>query len=68
MEKKLSYSQAVEEIQDIIMRIEEEQLDMDELSKATKRALELIKFCKLKLRSTEEDIEKMLDELSGNLS
>jgi len=63
--KKLTYNQAVEEIQDIIARIEAESLDMDELSKVTARALELIKFCKIKLRSTEEDIEKMLEDLTS---
>lgn len=60
----MSYNKAVEEIENIIAKIEDEKLDMDELSKATARALELIKFCKLKLRSTESDIDKLLEDLS----
>lgn len=60
----MSYNKAVEEIETIIAKIEDEKMDMDELSKATARALELIKFCKLKLRSTESDIDKLLEDLS----
>ncbi|MEA3449318.1 MAG: exodeoxyribonuclease VII small subunit [Bacteroidota bacterium] len=65
MEKKdLSYTKAVQEIESIIDQIEEGKMDMDALSRATKRALELIKFCKVKLRSTESDIDKMLEDIS----
>ncbi|MGC9331730.1 MAG: exodeoxyribonuclease VII small subunit [Bacteroidales bacterium] len=65
MEKKdLSYTKAVREIESIIEQIEEGKMDMDALSRATKKALELIKFCKIKLRSTESDIDKMLEDIS----
>ncbi|MFW5805913.1 MAG: exodeoxyribonuclease VII small subunit [Bacteroidales bacterium] len=65
MEKKdVSYTKAVQEIESIIEQIEDGKMDMDELSKATKKALELIKYCKVKLRSTESDIDKMLEDIS----
>ncbi|MGM0649635.1 MAG: exodeoxyribonuclease VII small subunit, partial [Bacteroidota bacterium] len=34
----MSYNKAVEEIENIIAKIEDEKMDMDELSKATARA------------------------------
>ncbi len=60
----MSYTKAVQEIESIIEQIEEGKMDMDALSKAAKRALDLIKFCKVKLRSTESDIDKMLEDIS----
>jgi exodeoxyribonuclease VII small subunit len=62
--KKLTYTQAVHEIEDIIQEIEQQKPDMDELSTRVSRALELIKFCRTKLRTTEEDIDKLLENMS----
>jgi exodeoxyribonuclease VII small subunit len=63
-EDSQTYTKAIEEIENIIQEIENEQPDMDELSTRVARALALIKFCKGKLRNTEEDIDKLLEDLS----
>ncbi len=63
--KKESYTKAIAEIEQIISDIENRQPDMDELSSKVARALELIKLCKTKLRSTEENINKLLEDM-GN--
>lgn len=60
MEEKLNYKEAMAEIEQIVARLEENKLDVDELSTKVKRVSELIAFCKAKLHSTEEEVEKIL--------
>jgi exodeoxyribonuclease VII small subunit len=65
MAEKISYTQAFEELQQIVEEIENGQISVDELSEKVKRAAMLIKICKQKLTSTEEDVNKILKELEG---
>lgn len=66
MEQKITYTAAFEELQTIVGEIEEGEITVDELSEKVKRAAELIKICKEKLSSTEEDVNKILKEMDGN--
>ena len=59
-ENKLSYKEAMAEIESIVSKLEDNQLDVDELSGKVKRVSELITYCKLKLHETEEEVEKIL--------
>ena len=59
-ENKLTYKEAMAEIEDIVTKLENNQLDVDELSGKVKRVSELIAFCKYKLHETEEEVEKIL--------
>ena len=63
MNKELKYTDAFEELQQIVADIEDGEISVDELSVRVKRAAELIKICKAKLSSTEEDVSKILKEL-----
>jgi len=63
MTKKISYNEAIREIEDIIQKIEQEELDVDELSRHVKRVSFLISYCKEKLRNTEAEVEKILREM-----
>ena len=58
--KEKSYEAAYEELQDIVNRIEEGDIGVDELSAKVKRAAELIAFCKNKLKSVEEDVDQVV--------
>jgi exodeoxyribonuclease VII small subunit len=58
-----NYTEAFEELQHIVSEIEEGQISVDELSQKVKRAALLIKICKTKLASTEEDVNRILKEL-----
>lgn len=62
--KDLTYAQAISELEEILEKIEDEQLDVDELSSTLKRVSFLVKFCRDKLYKTEEDIEKILKDIS----
>ena len=61
--KKLTYSQAIGELEKIINEIEAESVDVDVLAEKVKRATYLIKFCKSNLRTTEEEVKKVLSEI-----
>lgn len=60
MEEKLSYKEAMAEIESIVTMLEENKLDVDELSAKVKRVSQLIAFCKSKLHNTEEEVENIL--------
>jgi len=61
--KKISYNEAITEIEEILQKIENEELDVDDLSDKVKRVSALIKICKEKLYKTEEEVEKILKEI-----
>ena len=61
--KKLTYQEAVNEIDEILAKIENEELDVDELSAKVKRVSTLIKLCKEKLHKTETEVENILKEM-----
>lgn len=63
MSKEPNYTEAFEELQEIVLEIEQGEISVDELSEKVKRAAVLIKICKTKLTSTEEDVARILKEL-----
>ncbi len=63
MSDKIIYTDAFDELQQIVLDIEDGEISVDELSVKVKRASELIKICKEKLSSTEEDVNLILKEL-----
>lgn len=63
MEEKLSYKEAMAEIENIVSMLEENKLDVDELSEKVKRVSRLIAFCKSKLHDTEEEVENILKNI-----
>ena len=62
MEKELKYEIAMDELQTIVRKMENDELDIDQMSEQLKRAQELIKLCKDKLTKTDEEIKKILDK------
>ena len=68
MEKKISYTEAISELESIVTEIEQGEITVDTLSEKVKRASELIKICKDKLTSTEEDVNKILGDLKKVIS
>ena len=62
MKEEPKYEEALQELQTIVHRMENDELDIDQLSTELKRAQELIKLCKDKLTKTDEKIKKILSE------
>ncbi|WP_300284708.1 exodeoxyribonuclease VII small subunit [uncultured Alistipes sp.] len=60
--KKITYAQAIEEVERILERFNGEQMDVDELGAQVKRAADLIRLCKEKLRKAEQEASEALEE------
>ncbi|WP_297450051.1 exodeoxyribonuclease VII small subunit [uncultured Alistipes sp.] len=60
--KKITYAQAIEEVERILERFNGEQMDVDELGAQVKRAADLIRLCKEKLRKAEQEAAEALKE------
>jgi exodeoxyribonuclease VII small subunit len=61
--RQVTYSQALTELEEIVARIESEEIDIDILAEKVKRAAYLIQLCRGKLRDTEEEVKRSLSEL-----
>jgi exodeoxyribonuclease VII small subunit len=62
--KKATYKEAITEIEEILEKIENEELDVDELAEQVNRVSVLITICKDKLHKTEAEVEKILKEMN----
>lgn len=60
--KEIKYKEAVALLEEIVDKMENDELDIDQLSDQLKRAKELVKLCKDKLTKTDEEIKKLLSE------
>ena len=49
-------------MEDIVSKLENNELDIDELSTELKKAQQLVKLCKDKLTKTDEEIKKILEK------
>lgn len=63
MSEKITYKKAIDELEKIVHSIENESIDVDELSEKVKRASQLLKLCSDKLRLTEKEVEKIIGNL-----
>lgn len=63
MEDNINYTEAFSQLQEIVAEIESGEISVDELAIKVKIATELIKICRKKLYSTEEDVNKILEDL-----
>lgn len=57
--KNMTYDAAYAELNTILQTLQMEDVSLDDLSDKLKRAAELSDFCKTKLRTIEDDIEKI---------
>ncbi|MEE4117263.1 MAG: exodeoxyribonuclease VII small subunit [Marinilabiliaceae bacterium] len=63
MDKKISFNEAISELEIILKQIESGEMDLDDLTSKVKRASALIEICNKKLRSTEEELDKIVKDL-----
>jgi len=62
MDKRLTYEAALAELESIASRMENDELDIDNLAVMLKRAQELIKLCKARLADADAEIRKILGD------
>ncbi len=58
--KPESYDQAICELENIVKQIENEEFSMDTLLEQIKQAAELIEFCKQRLKTVDEEVQKIM--------
>jgi exodeoxyribonuclease VII small subunit len=57
----MKYSKAMERLEDIIRKIESEEVDIDELSEKVKEAVGLVKLCKEKVERAELEVKEVVE-------
>jgi len=60
--EKISYSDAIAEIESILQKIEDGNLNVDELTEKVSRVTDLLKICRDRLYLTEKQINKILED------
>ena len=65
MAEEITYTEAYNELQEIVSEIERSEITIDELDSRIKRASILLKICKDKLFSTEKEVQKVLEEIKN---
>jgi exodeoxyribonuclease VII small subunit len=61
--KEIGFNEALRGIEEILKNIEEGEPDIDRLSEDVKKAADLIKICRKKLRETEAEINGIIEDL-----
>ena len=60
-----SYSDAIEEVENILAELEGSVVDVDHLAERVQRASELLKICRDRLSIVEVDVAKLIDDLDA---
>lgn len=60
--EELKYEEAMATLEQIVARMENNELDLDTMSEQLKKAQRLIKLCKDKLTKTDQEIRKIINE------
>lgn len=63
---KLSYDEALQEAEDILRRLENEKLPIDQVIVQSRRVASLIKHCKLKITEVGKEVDDILDDLQDD--
>ena len=61
MKQEIKYEEAVSQLEDIVRKMENNELDIDQLGEQLKKAQMLLKLCKDRLTKTDEEIKKILE-------
>lgn len=64
---EMKYSKAIQKLEEIIAKVENEQIDVDELSDSVKEAVNLIKVCKEKIEKAEMEVKKVVKDLADEV-
>lgn len=54
------YGKAIKKLDEIIQKIESEEIDVDELADRVKEAVDLLKVCKSKIEKAELEVKKVV--------
>ncbi|MCP4293348.1 MAG: exodeoxyribonuclease VII small subunit [bacterium] len=63
--KKLSFGEAVTEVEEILQGLEDDNIDIDKLGEEVRRAVELIQVCRGKLEKTDAEVRQLVEGLQS---
>lgn len=66
MESQPSYTQSLAELEKILAELRSDSCDVDTLAARTRRAVELLKICRERLTTTEEELRSILASLQSS--
>ena len=61
--ENLNYDEALVELQAILSSLQDETLSIDDLTTSIKRASELLQSCNSRLKTTQKDVEEVIEKL-----
>lgn len=61
---QLKYQKAVKKLDEIIARIENEDIDVDELAARVKEAVSLIRLCRKKIETAKIEVQQVVEEFA----
>lgn len=62
MTKAQKYEEAVQQLEDIAARMENDEIDVDTMARQLAKAKQLIALCRAKLTKADDEIQKILAE------
>lgn len=65
---ELTYAQSVSELESILRMMQSDTCDIDHLAAYTRRATELLKACRTRLTTTEEELRDILASLGNEVA
>ena len=66
MPEKMTYSEAIKELETILRALETDAVDVDDLTARVERSAELIRLCRHKLRHAEASLDRVFDTLDDD--
>lgn len=60
---ELSFGQAMEELESVLRRIEDDEIDVDQLASELGRAAQLLKVCRKKIRRAEVEVQQIVEQI-----
>lgn len=62
MEQKMTYNEAIAEVEAIVRQMQDSTVDVDKLASMVARATELIAYCNEKLKRAQIEVEKAVSD------
>lgn len=62
--EEMTYTQAVNELEELVKKMQDPECSIDNLSQYTKRSKELLEFCKKRLTATDDELKRILGDIT----
>lgn len=63
--EEMTYTQAVNELDELVKKMQDPECSIDNLSQYTKRSKELLEFCRKRLTATDEELKRILGDITA---